>query len=73
MISYQNPTRNTVIGFTLTFLISMFLLIIAITDLFREPFVAIFDNKIILLMMIGATASLFKLIKNYKEKSVEKL
>jgi len=70
---YQNPTKKTLVIFSLLWLISNVFLILALTDLFTEsPLKG--KNIIMIILMIGSTFSVSQLyIRYYKKNKVEKL
>lgn len=61
---FFNPTKKAVIIITILWVISNFLLLISITDLFTESF---FQKKYVMIyfLMLGSTVAVVKLHRNY--------
>lgn len=59
-----NPSKKQVVGFTVVWLIGLILLVLSMTDLFRE---ALFQKKytILYLLIFGSTVALFKVHTKY--------
>ncbi len=60
----SKPTKKQMIGFTAVWLVGLFLLILSMTDLFRE---SLFQKKYVLLylLILGSAVAIFKLHANY--------
>jgi|GEM_PF-3264070 len=59
---FQNPTKKQVIICTVLWLTGLLLLLLAITDLFRE----FYFNIPVFLLLGGSTFSVIKLYNNYR-------
>ncbi len=59
-----NPSKKQVVGFTVVWLIGLILLVLSMTDLFRE---ALFQKKytILYLLIFGSTVALIKVHAKY--------
>jgi len=59
-----NPSPKQVVGFTVIWLVGLILLILSMTDLFRE---SLFQRKytILYLLILGSTVALVKVHANY--------
>jgi len=61
---YANPTKKQVVLFTILWFVAILLLIVGTTSAFTESF---FNRKytVIYILLIGATLSTARLIRNY--------
>ncbi len=65
---YNNPSKKTVIYFSILYVVSIILLILAITDLFTVSFFQ--GNQIVVYFLMGmSTLSLINLLRNYLKGS----
>ncbi len=66
---YNNPSKKTLIYFSILYLVSIILIVLAITDLFTASFIQ-GDSLVLYFLMGMSTLSLINLIRNYvKAKS----
>ena len=63
---YNNPTKKTVIIFISLYVVSLILLLLAITDLFTTSLFS-GSNTMILFLMAMSTYSLINLLRNYRK------
>lgn len=68
----QNPSKTQLIISLTAYLISLTTMVAAMTDFFRKP-IDLKINIVLLLLNVGATVSIIKVVRNYYKNLNNKL
>lgn len=67
---YNNPSKKTLISFSILYIVSIVLIVLAITDVFRVSVIQ-GDSLVLYFLMGMSTLSLINLFRNYLKKKTK--